>query len=95
MPKITIPSDIKEIKDLDFSECTHPAGHCFGSDGGTGIPENLKVPIGRGGEIRAWELDSKREAILQDNWYLICQYCLKAVFVETNEERQKKENTEV
>ena len=57
--------------------CTHPAGHCFGSDGGSGIPLNLKVATGRGGEFELDKLSANKQTIL--NRYLAerCQYCLK------------------
>lgn len=93
---ILIPEDIKLKKDIqltdngDVSNCTHPAGHCFGSDGGSGIPESMKVLKGRGGEQRIWDVDID-DKIKEDAWYERCQYCLKYHFVETNEERKKDE----
>lgn len=57
--------------------CTHPAGHCFGSDGGTGIPENLKVAPGRGGEFEVWKLSATKLSILAKYRVEKCQYCLK------------------
>lgn len=93
---IIIPDDIKLKKDIiltdngDISNCTHPAGHCFGSDGGSGIPEHLKVTPGRGGEQRVWKLDIVGEKVVEDEWYSKCQYCGKYNFIETNEEREKR-----
>lgn len=60
--------------------CTNPSGHCFGSDGGTGIPENLKVPIGRGGNFEIWQLNKQKTEILKKMQFLRCQYCLKYSF---------------
>jgi len=55
--------------------CTHPAGHCYGSDGGSGIPENLKVPPGRGGEFEVWQLNKQKTDVLRRLITLRCQYC--------------------
>lgn len=78
---------------IDTSEdCTHPAGHCYGSDGGHGIPENLKVPEGRGGEFRVQALSEDKQAISEDAYYVRCQYCLKYSYVESKEERDTKES---
>ena len=92
MPKITVPTDIKTINQITLiqgenepSNCTSPAGHCFGSDGGSGIPENLKVAPGRGGEQEVWTLDAKGETIGKKEIYERCQYCLKLSYVRDKE----------
>ena len=80
---IAIPLDIKEIKDIalvesdGISNCTSPAGHCFGSDGGSGIPSNLKVASNRGGEQEVWTLSASGNKIEKKEIYERCQYCLK------------------
>lgn len=61
--------DIIECDKGDVSNCTHPAGHCFGSDGGSGIPENLKVPTGRGGEFRVQKLSADKTVLEEDAIY--------------------------
>ena len=91
MPALIIPTDKldydsqklldKVINNLDTGEeiglCTHPAGHCFGSDGGSGIPSNLKVAPGRGETIEVWRLD-KNKTKIQSKWMAErCQYCLR------------------
>lgn len=69
------------INDLDTGDeiglCTHPAGHCFGSDGGSGIPQNLKVAKGRGGTFEVWRLNKPKSKILSKYTAERCQYCLK------------------
>ena len=97
MPPISIDKDvidkdtIMETDNGDVSNCTHPAGHCFGSDGGSGIPVNLKVPEGRGGEFRVQKLSIDKTKIEEDAYYERCQYCLKFHFVETKADRDEKE----
>ena len=61
----------------DVSNCTSPAGHCFGSDGGTGIPPELKVSLGRGGKSEIWKLNLQKSKILNKYRAEACQYCLK------------------
>ncbi len=63
--------------------CTHLAGHCFGSDGGSGIPEKLKVPPGRGGVKEVWTQDIAKLQILRKDFYDVCQYCGKYNFNRT------------
>lgn len=87
-PKVFLPIDVKdfdEIKDklIVGGDCTHPAGHCYGSDGGSGIPKELKVPEGQGGSAKVWELDMSKENIISKSNYIICQYCGK--FLKENE----------
>ena len=80
---ILIPIDIKEKKDIvlveqdGVSNCTSPAGHCFGSDGGSGIPANLKVAPGRGGEQEVWILSTDKNKVEKREVYERCQYCLR------------------
>ena len=80
---VAIPQDILDYDTLVFTEqdgisnCTSPAGHCFGSDGGSGIPSNLKVAKGRGGEFEVWKLSSNKSKILNKYKVERCQYCLK------------------
>ena len=59
------------------TSCTHPAGHCYGSDGGSGIPEILKVVPGRGGEFEVWRLNANRQQILNKYRVEKCQFCEK------------------
>ena len=94
--EITIDKDAIEKKDIvetdrgDVSNCTHPAGHCFGSDGGSGIPDNLKVPEGQGGEFRVQKLSDDKTKIEEDSIYLKCQYCGKYSFSQPYEEKTKE-----
>lgn len=100
MPKIILDKEIKDYKDIennlcdngDVSNCTHPAGHCFGSDGGSGIPENLKVPKNRGGEQEIWKLDNLKEKVEKKEIYERCQYCLKLSFSRIKDEKEIIEN---
>lgn len=92
MPKILIPINILDKDNLVEGDCTHPAGHCYGSDGGSGIPENLKVPEGQGGSKEVWELDSKKEAIINKAIYSTCQYCGKFTYAGEKAEEIKEES---
>ena len=74
---IKIPEGTVDKKDVVFGVCTHPAGHCYGSDGGSGIPANLKVLPGQGGSKEVWELSTNKSAILSKAVYNKCQYCCK------------------
>lgn len=87
---LKIPKDILDKDTVDTSECTHPAGHCFGSDGGSGIPHNLKVAKGRGGEFEVMKLSHDKEKVEEDAYYARCQYCLKYTFLETKADRDEK-----
>lgn len=97
MPPIEISKDainketIVDTDNGDVSNCTHPAGHCFGSDGGSGIPDNLKVPKGQGGEFRVQQLSLDKTKIEENAYYDRCQYCSKYLFVETKQQRDEKE----
>ena len=90
---ILVPLDIKLIENIvlcdsgDVSNCTHPAGHCFGSDGGSGIPANLKVAEGRGGEQEICKLNAQKTKILTKAVYEKCQYCGKYNYVKDKEEQ--------
>ena len=91
---ISIPSDILDYdaikSNLIFDPvtgeetgfCTHPAGHCFGSDGGSGIPANLKVAKGRGGDFEIWKLNAQKNKVLTKQVFGRCQYCLKYNYVQ-------------
>lgn len=86
--KIDKGKDIEEIKNsfiIDDEPCSHPAGHCYGSDGGSGIPDNLKVEKGRGGEVESWQLDSKKEVVEKKEIYSKCQYCGKHIYAGKKE----------
>mgnify|MGYP001563042721 CR=1 FL=1 len=87
-PKIKLDKDVLDRDSIDVGECTHPAGHCFGSDGGSGIPENLKVPTGRGGEKEVWTLDALKEKVEAKEIYLECQYCGKMSFSHIKDEKE-------
>lgn len=85
MAKITLPKDILDKDGIITGDCTHPAGHCYGSDGGSGIPANLKVAPGRGGDVEVWQLDSLKEVIEKKEIYERCQYCLKLNYAKDKE----------
>ena len=87
---MTIDKDAIDKDTIQEGECTHPAGHCFGSDGGSGIPANLKVPEGQGGEFRVQKLSDDKTKIEEDAYYERCQYCGKYHFIETKKERDEK-----
>ena len=87
---ILISSDAIDKKTIEIGDCAHPAGHCYGSDGGSGIPDNLKVAKDRGGEFRVQELSADKTKLLEDAYYLRCQYCQKYTYVETYAERETK-----
>lgn len=89
MAKIVIPIDILDKETLDTGECTHPAGHCFGSDGGSGIPDNLKVAEGRGGEFEVWKLSTDKETVETKEIYERCQYCQKYSYAKDVEVDEK------
>lgn len=94
MPSLKISDDAIDKNTIEVGDCTHPAGHCYGSDGGSGIPDNLKVPTGRGGEFRVQKLSLDRETLLEDAYYNKCQFCGKYSYVESKEERDKRQNGE-
>ena len=85
MPLIKIPKDVLDKETIVIGECTHPAGHCYGSDGGSGIPANLKVAPGRGGEFEVWTLDAIKEKVEKQEIYERCQYCQKLNYVRDKE----------
>lgn len=76
-PKIILDPSIVDKETITFGDCTHPAGHCYGSDGGSGIPEQLKVPVGRGGAKEVYELSTDKISILSKMLYNKCQFCGK------------------
>ena len=59
--------------------------HCYGSDGGTGIPINMKVPVGRGGNLGVWELNGAKSKVLNKFVYSKCQYCGKYIYAGKQE----------
>ena len=86
---ILIPINVETIDkvtltegDEEVSNCTVPYGHCFGSDGGSGIPKDLKVAEGRGGDQEVWTLNAAKTQILIKATYSRCQYCLKVKYVQ-------------
>lgn len=77
---IAIPTgtlDYDKVTVATDSSCTHPAGHCFGSDGGSGIPDNLKVAEGRGGSFELWKLSTNKNSVTDKYATTRCQYCLQ------------------
>lgn len=74
---ISLPIDVIDKVTIDTSTCTHPAGHCYGSDGGSGIPANLQVVAGRGGQKQVWTLSADKTKVEKKEVYNQCQYCLK------------------
>lgn len=79
---IKLPKDTLDKSTIDTGACTHPAGHCFGSDGGSGIPQNLKVAEGKGGEFQVATLSSDKESIEKLEIYSRCQFCQKYTYVQ-------------
>ena len=89
--KDAIDKDTIELCDKgDVSNCTHPAGHCFGSDGGSGIPANLKVAEGQGGTFRVQQLSADKTKLEEDSYYEKCQYCGKYNFSKKYEEKTEE-----
>ena len=82
MPPLTVnlPPDVLDTKNMIIQDnCDFPQGHCYGSDGGTGIPDKDKVATGRGGNVEAWTLSADSKTILEKASYLKCQFCQKYV----------------
>ena len=74
----TVPGGILTKDTITVQDtCDFPQGHCFGSDGGTGIPNNTKVPEGRGGTYEVWTLNAQRTKVTVKEYYSKCQYCEK------------------
>lgn len=86
LPLNTISLSSIATKLANDKNCTHPAGHCFASDGGTGIPSNLKVAVNRGKVGEVWELDSKQDEVIKKTNYIQCQYCLKYKLIDKQPE---------
>ena len=82
---LAIPIDIKTKDQITEGECDFSQGHCFGSDGGSGIPPDRKVAKGRGGEQEVWTLDKLKEKIEKKEIYERCQYCQKYNYVKDKE----------
>jgi len=74
---------------VDTDICTHPAGHCYGNDGGSGISDNLKVAEGRGGSLEVEEYDRSR-TLLSKAVYSRCQYCQKYLYVQETEDSPQR-----
>lgn len=87
--KVKLEEGVLDKETIETGVCTHPAGHCYGSDGGSGIPENLKVAPGGGGTKEVWALDSKKEVVESKEVYLKCQYCGKLEFSYIKDESEK------
>lgn len=90
MPPKEIDKDALDKDTIQIGECTHPAGHCYGSDGGSGIPQNQKVPEGQGGEFRVQKLSADKQVLEEDAYYNKCQFCGKYAYVESKEQRDAK-----
>lgn len=93
---ILLPTNIFDFETIESNLaednlCTHPAGHCYGSDGGSGIPDNLKVPKGQGGTIEVWELDALKANILSKANYSKCQYDGSYIYAGETEDGPKIE----
>jgi hypothetical protein len=78
-------------KEAKEDNCTAPQGHCFGSDGGTGIKAKDKVPKKQGGDFKAVTLSVDKQTVQDTNYYSKCQYCGKYFFDETEAEKLAKE----
>ena len=93
---IALPQETSDFDDIknniigDNTACIHPAGHCYGSDGGSGIAENLKVPKDQGGNKEVYTLDSKKETIINKAVYLKCQYCGRFLYAGESKAEENK-----
>lgn len=89
MPSVAIqlPKDVVDVATLDLGDCTSSAGHCYGSDGGTGV--KVKVAQGNGGEVQAWTLSQDKSQVIDKYFYSRCQYCLKYAKGQSLQERQQ------
>ena len=90
MAKIVLPKDIEDKENIiilkdENDSCLVGYSHCFGNDGGSGIPQSMKVAKGRGGEVEVWQLDGTKEKIEKKEIYNRCQYCQKYAYVKTKE----------
>lgn len=78
MPQITLPPGVLNFSIITVQDiCDFSWGHCFGLDGGSGIPNNLKVIEGRGGTFEVWTLNTGGTKVIAKEYYSRCQYCLK------------------
>ena len=87
---ILVPLDIKTIDQVTLitdegTPCLVGYSHCFGSDGGSGIPQNMKVPEGRGGEQEVWTLSANKNKIEKKERYSKCQFCGKYIYAGEKE----------
>lgn len=88
---IKIPVGIIDKKNIIEGECISPAGHCYGSDGGSGIPQILKVAEGQGGDIEVWE--TNKDQLISKAVYSKCQYCGKGIYVKETKDSPKISTT--
>ena len=87
---ILVPLDIKTIDQVTLiteegTPCLPGYGHCFGSDGGSVIPQNMKVAEGRGGNQEIWTLNAAKSKILKQEIYSKCQFCGKYIYAGIKE----------
>ncbi len=86
---LNIPIGIKLISQITVidpganpSDCLRQPGHCFGSDGGSGVSNDLKVTPGQGGEQEVWTLDPLGLKVTKKELYHMCQYCQKGLYIQ-------------
>ena len=82
---ILVPLDIKTIDQItvitdEGTSCNPGYSHCFGLDGGSGIPQNMKVAEGRGGNQEIWTLSANKNKIDKKEVYSRCQFCQKYIY---------------
>lgn len=72
--------DVKDNVALD-GNCLPGYSHCFGSDGGSAYPANMRVTPGKGGnqEVHEFE-DKKKDKIKKKYIYSQCQFCEKYIY---------------
>ena len=81
---VVVPSNVKTIDQITIQEvCDFSQGHCYGSDGGSGVPYDIKVATGRGGDQEVWTVSLDGKQIEKMELYLRCQFCQKYVYSET------------
>lgn len=78
---VDVPPHVRLVGDITTQrQCDEPQGHCFGADGGSGVPQHRRVVSGRGGSQEVWTLSQDGERITKKEVYLRCQFCQKYVF---------------
>lgn len=82
LPTRALDFDLIQKQIAKDGNCTHPAGHCYAANGGSGGPVNLRVPEGRGGGVEIWQLDQSKSSIIKKYGAYRCQYCRKYEIVE-------------